>query len=58
MYYYTRYFFYKFLTLFFYYIGDTLSKLPFYWSAELYQKVMMLSVRFDDKIGKEIWKEI
>ena len=49
---------YKFLALLFYYIGDMLSKLPFYWSAEAYQYVMCLSVDFDDKIGKEIWKEV
>jgi hypothetical protein len=54
---YMRYYIFMFLTLFFYYIGDILSRLPFYWSAEAYQWVMKLSVDFDDKIGRKIWKD-
>jgi hypothetical protein len=52
------YLFYKTLCLFFYYIGDILSRLPFSWSADMYQYAMKLSVEFDDKIGREIWKEV
>ena len=52
-----KYFFYKALANGFYYLGDILCRFDFEWSADLYQKVMKLSLECDEKIGYELWKE-
>jgi len=50
-------FFYKALATGFYYLGDVLCRFDFEWTAELYQKVMKLSLECDQKIGYQLWKE-
>jgi len=64
-----KHLYYKFLALFFYYLGDLLWKIicwtdwseitrklicPTCWS--LYQKCMSLSLNYDEKVGYFIWK--
>jgi hypothetical protein len=48
--------FYKFLSHVFYYIGDSLSRLPWF-PYSIYRYCMHMSLNFDEKIGYEIWKE-
>jgi len=52
-----RVFYYKFLILLFYYIGDLMCKFNFEWTANLYQKSMNLSYVYDEKINFWFWKE-
>ena len=47
---------YKFLAHLFYYIGDALSRLPWF-PYTLYSCSMKLSLDFDEKCGYNIWKE-
>jgi hypothetical protein len=49
--------YYKFLVLFFYYVGDIACKFNFEKAFEIYQKSMKLSVQWDEKIGYWWWKE-
>jgi hypothetical protein len=49
--------YYKFLVLFYYYIGDFLCRLNFQWSFDLYQKSMTLSYDYDEKIDFQFWKK-
>ena len=52
-----RFYFYRFLSLLFYYLGDFLCRLPTYTSFRLYQFSMQQSLKFDEKVGFVIWKE-
>jgi hypothetical protein len=49
--------FYKFLVLFFYYVGDFFSKFSYEWTFAMYQKLMNLSLICDEKINFWWWKE-
>ena len=49
--------YYKFLVLFFYYVGDIACRFNFEIAFEIYQKSMKLSVQWDEKIGYWWWKE-
>lgn len=48
---------YKTLAKGFYLLGDFICRLDYEWTADLYQKVMNLSLKFDEKIGYQIWEE-
>lgn len=50
-------FIYKVLANGFYYLGDILCRFDFEWTADLYQKAMNLSLKFDEKIGYQLWQE-
>ena len=52
-----RYYFFYALSLTCYHIGDMLCFLSSDWSAELYQRAMKWSYRFDEKIGFALWKK-
>jgi hypothetical protein len=41
----------------FYYIGDFACRFEFNWTISLYQKSMMLSLFYDEKINFWFWKE-
>ena len=47
---------YKFLVLFFYYIGDIACRINLQVAVDLYQKSMKMSVNYDEKIGWWLWK--
>ena len=49
--------YYKFMVLFFYYMGDIACKFNFKIAFEIYQKSMKLSVQCDEKIGYWWWKQ-
>ncbi len=49
--------YYKFLVMCFYYIGDFACRFEFNWTISLYQKSMMLSLFYDEKINFWFWKE-
>ena len=49
--------YYKFLVLFFYYVGDCICELPWEWSANIYQKAMNLSLKYDEEIDFWFWQE-
>lgn len=49
--------YYKFLVMFFYYVGDIACRFNFEWCYNLYQKAMNLSVHYDEQINFWWWKE-
>lgn len=49
--------FYKIIVWGSYQIGDIASKFPWEWSFRLYQKSMLISVTYDEKIGFQFWQE-
>lgn len=48
---------YKILAKGFYFLGDFICRFDYEWAADLYQKAMNLSLKFDEKIGYQIWEE-
>jgi hypothetical protein len=58
MYTFARFYILKTFALVLYYIGDVASRLPFEWSANLYQATMNKSYDIDERIGFVLWKEI
>jgi len=49
--------YYKFLVWFFYTVGDIACRFDSECSANLYQKAMALSFKYDEQIGFWFWKE-
>lgn len=47
----------KLQCLFWYHLGDKIYRLPFQWSAELYQYAMWKSVQINDNYDLKIWKQ-
>lgn len=39
-----------------YIVGDVACKLDYDWAARLYQKLMLFSYDYDQKIGFKIWQ--
>ena len=52
-----RLFYYKFIVIFFYHLGDIACRINAEWAFDLYQKSMKLSVHYDEKINFWWWKE-
>lgn len=50
-------YYYRALSLFFYYVGDICSRLDYEWAGDLYQKTMSLSLKYDEKVNYWLWKE-
>jgi hypothetical protein len=48
---------YKTLAYIFYFVGDLLWRIPTGFTYNLYQKSMQLSIKFDEKINFQIWKQ-
>ena len=48
---------YKFLVLFFYYIGEVACRIDAEWAGDLYLKTMKLSLKWDEKLDFWWWKE-
>jgi len=49
--------YYLLLTYILYFVGDKLCYLNFVWAGVLYQKCMLLSFKYDEKINFKIWKD-
>lgn len=50
------YLYYTILAYAFYHLGDLFWRIPINICFMLYQKCMILSVRYDDLSGNKIWK--
>jgi|688.fasta_scaffold01323_56 hypothetical protein len=51
-------FFYQLLAFFYYYLGDFACRVPTEWGYRWYQWAMLRSVKYDDKAGRTLWREI
>jgi hypothetical protein len=49
---------YRFLSYFFYYLGDLASRIPTEFAYWVYQIAMRESIKYDDMSGQTIWKEV
>lgn len=50
-------FYYRFLSLFYYFIGDIAWRIPTEWAYFIYQNSMKKSIEYGDLSGAGLWKK-